>query len=576
MEAPTHQALQFHAGPARGDATRYLCAAARLDRHFRNAVISELVEHSYRVPAPSPGTDLVRVLHECLRARRDEVWAGLAMLLVLLIGFFTVDSVATLFVLATVLLLRLFRARGGSPRAAGVALADGRTDAVVALTAGPGRRGGWRAVLAVLATVVLARWLLLWGYGVSEVFGRRYDSGYESGYGFSLPVYLGMLAVLWLIAAALGYRVRTVLAGRAGPDARVGTDSPILKRIYGTLGLQQSGPELLYSDHAPLIGLGVPQDYLQVNMELIASAARRAEEREPEPVDAALLYQAISTAVRALGGGPDYPWDALHGLTVTDRVFRPGTRPGETGDWLGRMSGPSADGIPVLTRPWADALALSGHERLRHCLAVRIGSWQEEVVATVLVRVTTQGGMLHLELSPYVLPPVSEAYHLVDRLGDPDLLSDGAVALGLAGRRLGVEVTGAIAQVGTAFSSVRRAARIRRRYRQVAGRYAVDRSPRISVRELAAAQGYQNVFQKNDVDRFFGTVSQRVFSAVLGELEGRGYSTAAFRSQTEYIINNINHGGVQVTGGTVHGHVAGGAQARVNLSTPPPRVGSGG
>ncbi len=66
------------------------------------------------------------------------------------------------------------------------------------------------------------------------------------------------------------------------------------------------------------------------------------------------------------------------------------------------------------------------------------------------------------------------------------------------------------------------------------------------------------------MQRFLSTVTERVFSAVGAELKARGYDSAAFEEQSQS-ITNINNGGVQVVGSTVHGPVAGGAGARVDI-----------
>lgn len=226
-------------------------------------------------------------------------------------------------------------------------------------------------------------------------------------------------------------------------------------------------------------------------------------------------------------------------------------------------------GDQVLLEPaWADLMGRSGHERLRHYLAIRVGSWQEEVVVTVLVRTTTRGGLLYLEWLPYVLPPVDQAYHVVDHLGRHSLLGDWLNALGWSARRLSRDVAVAVGQVNRAWASRGHAAAHARRHRQILGAgYAVDYAPRLSVRELAAADEFQHIFQAHDVQRFLNTVTQRVFSAVGDELRARGYDSGAFEEQSQN-ITNINNGGVQVNNSVVRGPVAGGAGSSVNIRTP--------
>lgn len=67
--------------------TRYLCAAAYLDKNFRNYVIKQLVEEEYRAIGESIGVDLVLVAKYCLTARQEEFRLDLILAAILLISF---------------------------------------------------------------------------------------------------------------------------------------------------------------------------------------------------------------------------------------------------------------------------------------------------------------------------------------------------------------------------------------------------------------------------------------------------------------------------------------------------------
>lgn len=568
----TPENLHHQAGTVPGDATRYLCAAAWLDRRFRAALIEELVEQSFRIPAPSPGTDLVRVLHEALTARRWEARTGLFSILVIVLAFPVLGIGAGLVALALLLLLTL----------AGGGLGPGRMDHRLGLeierlmiTPRSPRATGWRGTAAgvgrLLATLALVATAATYLYGplqdsdLDRVFVPDLFGPIGAG-----PIGVGLLvelALLWFAAARLRYRLRRRLSALVGMDPTpVPPPSPRgsrAARVYERLGEQQAGPELLYRRQA-LVGLGTAGRIWRMTFELRPSAERAARGRAPDPIDTTTLYRSVAARVRALAQDQRYPEDSLRGLSVTDRVFRPSLRDDPPGSWLGAMSGRAGDQV-LLEPDWADLLSRSGHERLRHYLAIRVGSWQEEVVVTVLVRASTRGGLLYLEWLPYVLSPVAQDYHVVDLLGHRSGFRHAMNALGWSGRRLGGDTAIAVGQVRQVWQSRRRAARLARRYRHLtrAG-YAVDYAPRSSVRELGAGETYQNIFQEHDVQRFLSTVTERVFSAVGAELKARGYDSAAFEEQSQS-ITNINNGGVQVVGSTVHGPVAGGAGARVDI-----------
>lgn len=70
--------------PSRTDSTRYLCAAAYLDKPFRDQAIAELLEDRHRAVATMPGVGIATVLKHCLAARRrktvrDLILTGLAV-----------------------------------------------------------------------------------------------------------------------------------------------------------------------------------------------------------------------------------------------------------------------------------------------------------------------------------------------------------------------------------------------------------------------------------------------------------------------------------------------------------------
>ncbi|MFB6892894.1 hypothetical protein ACFCX4_26680 [Kitasatospora sp. NPDC056327] len=583
----TPEHLHHQAGPVPGDATRYLCAAAWLDRGFRARLLGELVEHSYRVPAPSPGTDLVRVLHEALTARRWEAWTGALCLLVLVLASPVLGVPAVILALTVVALLGLFRGTAAARPDHRLGLEAEHLDVARSAPRGRPRRTGTSVLVRLVQAVAVLAVARLALYAYVEIwywrtFGFVPDESYlEHGWATLLDptafwyllrdegaTALPAVVLLWLVAAALRFRIRRRLAAFADPG-RGALPPPEPKgaraaRLYARLRDQQSGPELLYRRQAPLTGLGTAGRSWRMTFELRPSAKRAAGGRAPDPIDAAVLYHAVAARVRALAQDPGYPEDPLGGLTVTDRVFRPSLRHDPPQQWLGAMSGRS--GTQVLLEPaWADLLSRTGHERLRHYLAIRVGSWHEEVVVTVLVRATTRGGLLYLEWLPYALGPVAHAYHVVDLLGHRSASGHALNALGWSARHLVADIATAVGELREARESRSRAARIGSRYRHLrrAG-YAVDFAPRLSVRELGASDEFQNIFQAHDVDRFLNTVTQRVFSAVGEELRARGYDSAAFERQAQG-ITNVNNGGVQVVGSTVHGPVAGGAGADVNL-----------
>ncbi|MEV5754880.1 hypothetical protein AB0L00_44355 [Actinoallomurus sp. NPDC052308] len=86
------------------------------------------------------------------------------------------------------------------------------------------------------------------------------------------------------------------------------------------------------------------------------------------------------------------------------------------------------------------------YDAAREYLCVRVGSWDQEVVASVFVNLDVRGRTLYTETHRYELRPIKAAYHEVDRLptaispSDVRLVAAKAVVQ-MAGEAIGAAVT---------------------------------------------------------------------------------------------------------------------------------------
>jgi hypothetical protein len=179
-----------------------------------------------------------------------------------------------------------------------------------------------------------------------------------------------------------------------------------------------------------------------------------------------------------------------------------------------------------------------GAEGRRHFLRIRIGTWDEQVVVSVLVRVHTQGGMLVLEVVPHVLTPVRPEFRAVDVIearGEPDILRDAVravLATPTANFAAGTSlISTAVAEFRTWLANPR---------------HAFPDGPVTSVRELGSTADL-SVFQEMDVRRYVRTVQDRIASGVREALRTKNYETGDFEQQ----IVTVSNGGVFI--GTMHG-----------------------
>lgn len=68
------------------EATRYLCAAAYLDREFADRIVERVLHERHRAVAPSYGVELHAVVRHCIAARRRNLVRALALTTLLLVG----------------------------------------------------------------------------------------------------------------------------------------------------------------------------------------------------------------------------------------------------------------------------------------------------------------------------------------------------------------------------------------------------------------------------------------------------------------------------------------------------------
>jgi hypothetical protein len=584
--------IDFHAGPAGGSATRHMCAAARMNRPFRNAVIAELIENPHRIPAPAPGVDMARVLEECLKARREKVAAGIALIAILVIARIWIPGaiqlaarlglicggVLTLLLTAKAVLVpprsldpggyRLSRWRALRSLAVliGQAIALGLLVYLVAEIAAVAETGRWlhslvRVDLHRLRKSHWLQWLhprnwMLWRQRV----GRNQAT-------------LHALIVL-LLVFAVGTRMR-FRDRRAFRALKSRTEAPRsrwfrkTREVLSRLDARPAESETPYAVSSPFVGSGkrLEEQCWSFPVELRPRRAGPNGARVRE-MDVPMVHRAVADGLTALGVGSSYPGDMLHGLIVRDRVFRNALRSDPLDTWYGTLSEPdSLSGQQVLKRGVADALDRAAHQRLRRYLEVRTDLWDEQLVATVFIRAYVQGGLLQLEGIAYVLRPIAARYRAIDHLAPVGPLRDAAAACAGAVTHVVSDVYGVLLETFVWLNSVLRARQRRRWHRQMAeGGFAVDYSPRTGLRELVEGSGYAHPFQQMDVQRFFTAVRERAFSAVGAELEQAGYDTSDFEKMVRVVNNslNVNFGGVQNVNARVTGNQAGAGHGSVD------------
>ncbi|MEW2565692.1 hypothetical protein [Streptomyces sp. NPDC047070] len=606
----------------RTEATRLLCAGTYQDAAFRRRVIDELVVHQERPVAPPLGVDVLPVLAHAVRITRQESRTA-GLMLIAWLGFLLSDVVMFWDSLADrggmgaeVGLGDVFTAfyLGDDRLTAGMPMPWSQFYAFVALGLWfahtmraqdtDGGQAGLSAPVAKaaaglgLAVTVCATLFAVfyWCWFLAGVL----DGDVQTPYPLLFPLLIALIA-WWHETtrrrALCRWLSRWTFRTTPQPELPAG---PLYEDLVASISREQTAALTLYEPDSPFVGMGSPRRAWSFAMELRkrsappnGSDAPDTGSLSPSPDGSLIPHQnhgpltaegALAMIepqlVRLRESAALTGKDRLRELEVDRFVYLPG---GVGRDELLRLGGSAdAHAVPADGQRGGDGRTVydpaqvaahlteavdEGGEGRRVFLRVRIGAWHEQVVVTVLVRVHTQGGMLVMEVVPYVLGPVRKDFRSVDALVErlPETWARGAVrALG-HGPATGVSTAlGAlgtlIREIGTGWSD----------------READPDVPRVSLRQLACTTDL-SPYQEMDVTRYIKTVQERIVNGMREALQSHGYRTDQF----EQHVYQLSGGSVFVqdmSGGAVatgsHGSATAHGNAPASANGTPPRTGA--
>ncbi|MFG2039623.1 hypothetical protein [Dactylosporangium sp. NPDC048998] len=558
------------------DATRYMCAAAYLDRHFADAVIAELAEDEHRAVAPAVGYDVEPVLRHCVQARQLRLYRDIGLLAVLAVGGLLAPGFVALWLMvgAVVAAVRWLRS----------VLRRRRERRLVA-----GRRRV-RAVPIILTIVALYLVCSCGFAGLAAMLRLQDALGGGSGGGYlpapvpgeaALPVqdsggYGGLLLRIGVVLIlALGvlfwykrtvYRVLTVDLGR-GNTEHVAPDVPYrgLRERVEQVAAAQYGNIALHSGRNPFIGAGPVQNSWSMSLDL-RPTGKGSHRGERIPIDPVALHQHVRQRLREMYGETLRDEEKITGLVLSDHVVGAGEREHDE-----LIEPRHLRPYSVANREAIDAIIRQPQGRLRHYLRAVVGSEGREIMSpdgrTVASRqdqqiavstflyLAVEGGMLYAEFVACVMPPLRTEYLVIDRWV-PETLT--VRAFGEALRAMFTEVVAApygltrsLATIAGYSGRMRRADRASRQYRYY------DYGARISIRELAALAEPDSYLQALDAEKYYKLVERAITGAILDFLADQKVDTTEYETRANAVLN----AGVIITGGTFAGPVAAGAGA---------------
>ncbi len=198
----------------------------------------------------------------------------------------------------------------------------------------------------------------------------------------------------------------------------------------------------------------------------------------------------------------------------------------------------------------------------REFLCIRIGAWDQEVVTSMFVGFDLKGNTLHTEFYPYMLAPIREAFHIVDRLPErftPRLVSRLAFDTLLSApfetvRTVFTPLAHKLPRPGDLGGAPSR--KSARQHGQVGtsalglARYAgvqIDRGAQASIRELATPNTLHHFFQQADITKYTQIVERSLLRIIEDFLQEHHVDLSDHRAAAAHILNQSfgdvhNHG----------------------------------
>jgi hypothetical protein len=517
-------------------ATRYLCAAAYLNRDFANRVIGHLLA-TRRAVAPSVNFDAGPVLRHCLRARRNILIRDVVLMVIVLAGLI-VKTLPTLDFLLFAVSLGVLRpnARRGHGRRIGTVLFALGTLAGVALAVG------------------FMAFLVLGSFPSTLTAGGSLASG---------TVDFGPVLTFVLLGAATCVTefvyLRTTFR-TLDEDLRRGTESPRAvsgaaeERIAMVEGAQW-GNVTLHSGWFPFIGAGLQTEvHWQIAIRLrhkdpISQRLGKLsmdDEHVPTdkyvPIDPVDLHLRIRERLLALNDPALPPNERIGALTVTDRVV---------GSGLLSVGNPLLDAdlktpYSHASREAVEALIRHPQARVRYYQQVSVNDEgpavvsrgrkvvegvDQEVAVSAFVYAAVEGRMFYLQFVLTALPPIDQAYRVsAFRYG-----TSIAGTLMYSTKRL-------FGSIASAPAGIYAAIRLRHTERQMEKTYLSaaggDFGTEISIRQMASAPSFSSYIEELDAEKYNKMISRLLLETVQEYLDSKGVDTSAFGNSAQTIINN--------------------------------------
>ncbi len=537
------------------NATRYLSAAAYLERSFANRVIGELLG-SHRAVVRSLDFDLGPIIRHCLTARRFALGRDIFLTLLMLISLIIAPA-STILVLVFVFALAMIPgARWGHRRVGGKLAAAAAVMVAIAV-----------AVFIVIIELAKSFFTQATEFGASPS---------PSG-GLNIAAMLALLVLVSVVQVIYTYSRFRMLSERLRPDARPVRFPPSNGRVEARIAqieAAQRGNVTLYGGENPFIGAGSRAGRVwSIAIEL--DRARPGRSGLPGgpggyvAIDPVELHQDIRRRMLKLKDADLPAHERVAALEIDDHVIGEGRR---------KWDSPLIDQAAKI--PYSDATqeaiqALIRHPQagLRYYQRISINDTgtpvfsggrevidgvDQGIVVSSFVHLAVEGRMFYLEFVTMVLPPIQRRFQVIDQL---PVMSSGQFFSKVMIEAISSLFGDMIHSPAGIYRTCRLMLREQHSFSEEAASHGdslmADLGAQCSVREVGGAARTNTHLQVLDAAKYTKIIERRLTDTVLDFLTAKGVDISEFASGISTIINNSTI----VTGNTFGGPVAFGQTA---------------
>jgi hypothetical protein len=292
----------------------------------------------------------------------------------------------------------------------------------------------------------------------------------------------------------------------------------------------------VYSGYSPFTGSGIRVGGWSFAVNIAKGKQSLGATLIPKPFTVGELYRSVVQSISGL---------QIDGLSLESKLHVDGQRIRDDKQFL-----PSPEQRP---NTWVDPrlvehFAEHPTEVVRYYLCARVVSWQGELVVSMLLRFVKLNDKLFIEANYFVLPPIHQRYHAIDKL---PLVPSWEKTLGLAAnalpRTLLLWPASPFLLLASVVGFFERRSREGATLRLIRRSQVFDYSANASLREQAASPLYRRYFEKLDKEMYVKVIERHVLETLVRFLDERDIDTSDFNEQRLTILNS----GLIVSGGSV-------------------------